>query len=171
MKNIKFTYSLSENILQGNLIYRTTEYSIDFVDYSPEKLAISVGNYGCFSLSINTLQLEVSIETKKILYPWGYFPMMKYAMRKINITKLLNGNIYVDMGKTDLSKGTAYEIPKSNLWTTFKDIDNGWIYIGNNKTFNNDSKVLYIEFAKNCIMGIKDNSAVALLIKPSVYNA
>jgi hypothetical protein len=170
MENIKFTYFLTENVLQGDLIYRNTEYSIDFIDYSHDKLAVSIGNNGCFSLTVDTLQLEVSIETKQILYPWGYFPMAKYTTHKINKTKFLRGNIYVDIHEANLLRGTAYEIPKSNLWKIFKDVDNGWIYIGSDKTFNNDSEVLYIEFAKNSIIGIKDNNVVALLIKPLIHN-
>jgi hypothetical protein len=167
MKNIKVTYTTTENALCGDLIYRSYEYSIDFINDTLDKPAIDIGNKGCFSLAIGTLQVEVDIETKKILYPWGYFPIINYIPAKIDMPNFLHGSIYVDVDELDLTNRIAYKIPKSDSWKTFKDMRSNWIYIGNDKNIN-DNGITYVEFAKNSALGIKDNNIVALSIKPKV---
>jgi hypothetical protein len=164
MHTFKFIYSLTPNTINGDLIYRQSEYSLDFI-LNPDNTPMYLGNKGFCSISINTLQLEVDIENRKILYPWGYFPTINYISQKINIPQSVCGNIYIS-NEIDLKAGVSYDISDSKSWKIFKDIDNGWICISGNKNFNEIKNATYIEFVKNSILCIKDNIFISLFIKP-----
>ncbi|MDR1461124.1 MAG: hypothetical protein LBI78_05715 [Campylobacteraceae bacterium] len=164
MLEIKLLYSLTPNILNGDLIYRKSEYSLDFIPNADSGI-IYLDRKNFCSLSINTLQLEVDIEKRKILYPWGYFPLVNYVYRKINKPQSVYGNIYINSNE-GLQHGVSYDISNPKSWKLFKDIDNGWVCISKNEDINDIKNNICIEFAKNSILCIKNNTANSLFMKP-----
>ncbi|RAX01479.1 MULTISPECIES: hypothetical protein [unclassified Photorhabdus] len=166
MKHINFYSRLNNKPLSGNLIYRESEYSIDFIDYSPEEMEMLVGSQGCSSLTIGTLQIEVGIETGTLLYPWGLFSLTQCESKVLLQPEMHGGNIYINPNELGMLSGVAIEIPGSILWKVFRDTSTGWICIGNSDEV--DSSVCVVQFATNAAISLKNKLIIALWIKPDL---
>lgn len=162
---MRFSCSAAEASMRGELIYREAEYSLDFVCSESARAGGIVGDGGCMSLTIETLQIEVAVETGMLLYPWGFLPLRNSSFSPINVPRFILGGVHVCINETKLIKGVAFEVPGASLWVTVKDPDNGWIYIGpENYTSGN---VVYIKFADNSIVGISDGLMYCIFLKPT----
>ena len=69
--------------LEGQLIYNSEEYSFDFRPRSNQELSNRVGNEGTTSITIDTLQIEVDIESGLALYVFGYYPYKIWHLEKL----------------------------------------------------------------------------------------
>ncbi|NWA86444.1 hypothetical protein [Pseudomonas sp. D2002] len=165
MQRIMFATKKSQNHLVGELLYRNAEYSIDFLPTSKSEIASASGQLGRSSLTMGTLQLEVSIETGRVLYPWGLFPLMHCKQTKLTMRPLINGEIYVDITQLVLASGVAYAIPGADQWELLRDLDTGWICVGNADMSEN---VVLIEFSTDAVMSFKEEKFIALWLHPSM---
>lgn len=158
-------FDLTDKPLCGQMIYRESEYSIDFIDYSREEVALRSGGQGCCSLAIGTLQIEVGVETGRLLYPWGLCPLINCEPIYIPIKPIDCGGIYIDTKGLEMVAGTAVEIPGSNLWRMFKDMVTGWICVGD---YDMGEKVHLVQFSKSAMISLRDEIAIAVWIRPEV---
>lgn len=161
---MKFIFSENDEFLCGDLVYRESEYSIDFTCSSSKQLEFKTGDQGCMSLTAGTLQLEVGVESREILYPWGFFPIMNIEARAIEVPISKGGSIIVDPEGFDLIEGVSWDIPGSNSWKIIREQDGGWIYIGPDKVLFD--KGSYVEFASGAILGLKDGDISCIFIRP-----
>ncbi|MCC8373917.1 MULTISPECIES: hypothetical protein [Photorhabdus] len=163
MQNMNFLWKPCIKPLQGKLIYRESEYSIDFIDYSEVEVERKTGNQGCTSLTIGTLQIEVGVESGKLLYPWGLYPLQHCESRELIIPTMLPGEIFVYLNNTKLIQGVAMDIPNINLWPAFRDPSTKWICIGDDELIGG---ITVIQFADNVAMALRNDSLMSLWIKP-----
>lgn len=163
--HVGFKFDLTASPLAGRLIYRSSEYSVDFIDCSREEVALSAGAKGCCSLAVGTLQIEVGVETGRLLYPWGLCNLAHLESKCIPIKTIERAGIYIDSGGVELAVGAAVELPGSICWRMFKDVATGWICIGN---FDMSAKVRLIQFATNAMISLCGEAVIAVWIKPEV---
>ena len=161
---MKFIFSENGESLCGDLVYRETEYSIDFICSSSKQLEAKAGGQGCMSLTAGTLQFEVGVESRALLYPWGFFPLMNIETRAIEIPVSKCGSIYVEPEEFDLVKGVSWSIPGSSSWVIVREQDGEWVYIGpDHVSFD---KCSCVEFSSGAMLGLKDGDILCIFIRP-----
>lgn len=146
-------------ILAGRLVYRDAEYSIDFVPSSNELIA-RVGSSGTGSVSIGTLQLEVSVDTGEILFPWGLFPHTQWAHRRMAAPIALSGRLFLSDASV-LAPGGAVDLPGGGAWQANFDSESGWLYFGVGHTAD-----VVVEFAANTGASLSSDRLTGLWLKP-----
>jgi hypothetical protein len=162
---IKFKCDLTGSSIPGRLIYNSSEYSIDFVDFCGEAVALRAGGQGCCSITVGTLQIEVGVETGRLLYPWGLCPLIGLEKKHIKMKRVEHAGVYVDSGEHELVAGVAIEIPGSVFWRMFKDVATGWICIGNCEM---EERVRLVQFSINAMISLRDEVAIAVWIRPGL---
>lgn len=165
---MKFISCELDNALYGDLIYRESEYSLDFLYSSPKQLKKKSGHQGYMSLTFGTLQIEVGIETKALLYPWGLLSLINLEKQKLEIPEYKEGCIKIEPKEFKLIDGVSFDIPGSNTWKFILDQDSGWLYMGNENSTS--QKTSYIEIASGAILGLSDGDISCILIKPEIMN-
>lgn len=148
--------------LEGDLVYIDSEYSLDFVKSSNSKLEGRIGNLGAGSISIDTLQLEISIDSGEILFPWGLFPSARWKERVLSKPVALPGKVILLDASTHLKKGVSLSISTALDWETKIDRDSGWIYTGLDQSHS-----AAIEFATNAILILRLGTISGLWLKPT----
>jgi hypothetical protein len=142
----------------GRLIYRKSEYSIDFEHYSKEIHDQLVGPTG--SISVGTLQLEISVDSGKILFPWGLFPHQEWQHCRLIAPAIMQGELYA-RDISNLIIGGSVDLPGGDAWETKFDDISGWIYTGTSELPD-----LSIEFADNVAASLTGNRLTGLWMKP-----
>lgn len=156
---------LTDKSLCGRMVYRESEYSIDFIDYSREEVALRGGSQGFCSLTVGTLQIEVGVETGRLLYPWGLCPLVNCESIHMSMKSIGCGGLYVDTKSLGMISGVAVEVPGSSLWRMFKDIATEWICIGD---YDMGEKVRLVQFSKSAMISLRDETAIAVWLRPEV---
>lgn len=163
MRSMRFLYLKGADPLHGKIFYREDEYAIDFVCSSSEQLNLKAGTQGCISLLAHSLQLETSVETGALLYPWGFFPLVNVVDGSVEPPKAICGEVRVEFSGVQLVQGVSYEIPGTRDWTVISDSGSGWVYIGP-ESFVSDNQV-FVEFASGSIVGIVGMGVSCLFIR------
>lgn len=151
--------------IDGELVYRQTEYSIDFKVASSDLLAERIGSASSTSLSLTTLQIEVGIENGELLYPWGLFPKARWHTRTLSAPNLQPGRVCLVQGGEKLQVGVSVLIPGSSSWPIVWDKDTGWICVGNDSS-NQDATA--VEFSKNAAVVLAGGELVSLWLRPKM---
>ena len=162
---MKFEWNQSDTSLDGELLYRAGEYSIDFEVELDAHLAERVGSEGNTSLSFTTLQVEVGIEHGELLYPWGLFPKTRWQVRPLTVPALQAGRVRVAIGEEPLQAGVSVLFSESTEWPVVWDPDSGWICFGN-ATSRCDA--IAVEYAKNAVAVIADGQLLSLWLRPKM---
>lgn len=160
---MRFFYLKGTGPLHGKIFYREDEYAIDFVCSSSEQLNLKAGTQGCISLLAHSLQLETSVETGALLYPWGFFPLVNVVDGSVEPPKAICGEVRVEFSGVQLVRGVSHEIPGTRDWTVIRDSGSGWVYIGP-EIFVSDNQV-FVEFASGSIIGIFEMGVSCLFIR------
>jgi hypothetical protein len=160
MIDIYFKFDKDNKLINGEVIYSEEEYSFCINNLKEFHFSHGVSSNRT-SLCIATLQIEVDLVSGRLLYPWGYFPLLSAYKKKLNLVTWQQGNVYVNTEK--MEKGVSIRIPYSDSWPVFKDIETGWICIGTDE-INNDLD--FICFFENTVFVFKNNIPVALWIRP-----
>ncbi|HWX66877.1 MAG TPA: hypothetical protein VNZ27_10680 [Rhodanobacter sp.] len=147
---------------EGDLVYIASEYSLDFVKSSNSKLDGRTGNLGAGSVSIGTLQLEVSIDSGEILFPWGLFPSARWKEQVLSKPAALPGRVILLDAPTLLKRGVSLSISTALDWETKIDRSTGWIYTGLDQSHG-----AAIEFATNAILILQFGTISGLWLKPT----
>lgn len=154
---MRFTWKYGP-VLSGQLAYRQAEYSFDFVPRADE-LSVRVGSSGTGSISIGTLQLEVSVDTGEILFPWGLFPHTRWTDRLMATPNTSPGRLFL----ADISvlvPGVGVDLPRSREWQTYFDRESGWLYTG-----VGDTADVIVEFAANAGASLTSDELTGLWLK------
>jgi hypothetical protein len=159
---MKFEWNQTASPLDGELLYRQAEYSIDFKVASNELLAERVGGAGNTSLAFTTLQIEVGIERRELLYPWGLFPNTRWQIGHLSLPVFQNGRVRVISEGIELQSGVSISIPNCVAWPIVWDRVSGWICFGLALSSNS----VAIEYAKGAAVVIAGDQIVALWLRP-----
>jgi hypothetical protein len=162
---MKFEWQKSGASLDGELLYRAGEYSIDFEVACDAPLAERVGSAGNTSLSFATLQVEVGIEHGELLYPWGLFPNTCWQVGNLTVPALQAGRVRVVVGEDPLQAGVAVLFSDSSAWPVVWDPNSGWICFGN---VTSRFDAIAIEYAKNSVAVIADGQLLSLWLRPKM---
>ncbi|BDR54520.1 hypothetical protein KIMH_06310 [Bombiscardovia apis] len=165
MNKLLFDFYQTDKPLLGKLVYRESEYSLDFIECSDDNLARLSGDGGRTSLTVHTLQIEIGINTGKLLYPWGLFPLIHAIDKPLTIPDSYYGELSVNTAKNKLISGVSIEFPDSENWELCKDPSSGWVFVGNPSITQYSCS---IEFANNVIASIENDCIVAFWMRPVI---
>jgi|GEM_PF-2668569 len=160
---MRFISSQAFTKLEGQLIYHSEEYSFDFRPLSHQALANRVGNEGTTSITIDTLQIEVDIESGLVLYVFGYYPDKLWDLEKLPLITPQQGCIKV-ITDEKLKMGVSQTLADFNEWRTIYDLDSKWICISSTNDLYQSAQ--YIEFADNIVAVLVGENLSSLWLKP-----
>ncbi|MEN6307984.1 MAG: hypothetical protein ABFD91_09540 [Anaerohalosphaeraceae bacterium] len=155
-------YKKTEDIIEGKLVYRQGDYSFDFIPFSTDKFDTIVGEQSTTSLLINTLQIEISIQSKRLLYIWGYCPLFNYQEADIPEIKFEDGEITL-LSDAALDIGVSMNISNGLKWSLYGDKKTGWSVVTYHDKWQNSK---FIRIANGCIVGLIDMQISCLCLNP-----
>ena len=155
-----FTYRESDAILHGIPIYRKGEHSFEFLMKDDAELIAVAGKMGTTSLSIGTLQVEIGIESRNLLYVWGYHPRFNWRTAVIPIPKVIPGVVTLK-SDVNLELGVSLSLEEGGLWQTFYDANSEYVAITRNEDFLSG---IPIQIADGCIVVLKAGVLSSLLL-------
>jgi hypothetical protein len=161
---MQFTWEPAD-LLDGKLIYRTGQYSIDFKAVSSPLLAARKGSASSTSLAFMTLQVEIGIQHAELLYPWGLFPDTRWQAGRLKMPNFQTGRVRVILPQGYLQRGVSVPFHKCNPWPIQRDPTSGWICFGD---ANRGHETVAIEYARGAGVELHDAQLVALWLKPSI---
>lgn len=119
--------SVSGTPLAGVLRYSRTDMGFSFEAASLPDLAMRAGSQGMSSLVIDTLQLEVGVETGQILYAWGYCPESSWLPAVLEPPVYSDARITVKVDPP-LEESISVSISRTP-WKIQVDRDSEWVLI------------------------------------------
>lgn len=148
---MKFLIKEPQKDLNFYLVYRDEDCSFDV-----EPLKGS----GDILIMINDLQLEID-HRGKIIYVWGYCPLIKYQETAQYPQKYQPCSLVALLDKPPIP-GISYRLNDKERWPIYINKKKGWICIGNPKI--NGKQIL--EFVPNCVANLEDQEITAIWLKP-----
>jgi hypothetical protein len=139
-----------------HLIYRAYEYSFDVEPFE---------GGGITSIMIDFLQLEIDDEGR-VLYVWGYCPLIEYEETSRFPKKHTKYSLYVDVGKP-LVPGISHRINQNNPWPICINKKRGWICLGNPEI----KGYQLVEFAPDCVAVLDGENLIAVWLHPKFLSA
>ncbi|MGV9932595.1 hypothetical protein ACWDY4_18725 [Streptomyces olivaceoviridis] len=146
--------------MEGVLTYDESEYGFSFSANSGESLSERLGSKGVTSVLIDTLQLEVDIESREILYAWGYFPNIRGAVSKLNVPQIAVGRVRIS-SDYPFEPGVSYEVP-GDRWRVSCDPSSGWIAIEQGDVTGAE----FVQIASGTVLGIDNGDLVSIWLSP-----
>ncbi len=142
----------------GKLLYSHTDLAFDFEPLVPCPT-------GLYSLVIGSLQLDVSMESGIVLYPWGYSPYMGWSAGSVDApADPLGAAIRAELLEGLPPRGAGIGLPNESAFTRTYDEGSGWIRFALEST--SSVSAVAVEFASNCIMEIFEGMLVGLYLHP-----
>ena len=141
-------------------MYHISEHSFDFIP----KSNILLRNIETTSLSLGTLQIEVSISSKRLLYVWGYHPLAKWTRAKLASVTFVDGEVFF-LTTDQLEKGVSLDVDAGINWKTVYDVASGWIMISELDWTSGD----WVRIADDCVLGLREEKLGSVYIHPEWY--
>jgi hypothetical protein len=157
--SVKFE-SRSGVVLKGVLTYDRSEFGFSFDPQSGDFLRARVGSQGVTSASVGTLQLEVDVESREVLFVWGYFPQARSGTAQLNPPSFQPGRVLA-IPNNPLQPGVAFDVSEET-WESILDPDSGWVVIQSGK----EGDAEFTEIADGIFLGIRDGNLVSVWLKP-----
>ncbi len=133
-------------------------YSKEWGSFGTEPLsALDVGGS---SILINDLQLEIDDEGK-ILYVWGYCPLIRYEKTNETPEHYICHGLQVILDK-EIIPGISTRLNEGNPWPRYINPKTGWVCIGNPVTQHTSM----IEFAPDSIATMQGDQIIAVWLHP-----
>ena len=150
--------------LQGQLVYVSSDYAIDFViEPAIEESEQALWDQGC-SMSFQTLELHLSCQSRRLLFPRGYFPKTMWKPGSLPVPSAVAGEVYAKADDGFLA-GVARSLAEADGWTCVHDSSTGWIRFGGS---HQPTSSTCVEFASGAVLELSDGGAVALWLHPTV---
>jgi hypothetical protein len=159
---MQFRYHEDENILKGRLVYRPDEYSFDFEVASERELAARVGTAGRTSILVATLQIEISIETRQLLFFWGYTARRAWQDAEPPPINPVKGVVEL-ITPMSLSRGISEQLVGLDEWVLYYSAKRGMVWISEHDGSVGQEQV---EFADGCLVGITQGRIDSLILAP-----
>ncbi|WP_146060145.1 MULTISPECIES: hypothetical protein [unclassified Streptomyces] len=146
--------------LEGVLAYDESEYGFSFRARSGELLGEKLGSNGVASALIGTLQLEVDIESREILFAWGYFPNVRGVVTDLTTPRINPGRAFISSDHS-LEPGVSFEVP-GDRWRVSYDSSSGWVAI----RLNDATGAKFVQIASGTVLGIDNGDLVSVWLNP-----
>ncbi|MER6630095.1 hypothetical protein ABT301_17975 [Streptomyces sp. NPDC000987] len=146
--------------LEGVLIYDESEYGFSFSVQSGNSLSDRLGSEGVASVLIGALQLEVDIESREVLFVWGYFPNVRGVVAELSAPKFTSGRVFISSDHS-FKSGVSCEIPGGERRVSY-DPSSGWVAICLNDAI--DAK--FVQIANGTVLGVGDGDLVSVWLHP-----
>lgn len=160
METLRFEILTSPSPVNGSLRYVSEDYAFNFrMDVGEEGRQ---GKQGATSFVVDTLQLEVAVDTSLCLYIWGYCPMGRWGRSSLSPPIAQRGSLRAIHDKPlvpAVSIGLEYMV-SANAWF---DPDSGWFCMGI-KEVASDAQA--VEFAAGCVAVVADGRLSSLWVRP-----
>ena len=98
---MKITYKYSNEINEGQVIYRKNENSFDFIS----------NKRGDVSILIGYLQLSIDSLTNQLVSVWGLHPFCNWIDEKLSVPQTINGIVELE---NDYDSGISYREKEFN---------------------------------------------------------
>ena len=152
---MQFEVAYTEPGLAGRLSYLAEEYSFVFqADELPRAVT---------TIQLNTLQLAVS-DRGRILYPWGYCPLIRFAPTEFLPPPCHSGALSV-LSNEELVPGVAVRLNSESGWLVAINRQQGWVCIGDPIPPRPNEAV---EFANSAVAVLAKGMLTALWLRPSL---
>jgi hypothetical protein len=159
---IRFELLETLDPLGGIPQYVVRDYAFEYVAADQNEANRRRGGRGTTSLTMDTLQLEVAIETCLCLWVWGYCPTTSWKFKPLSPPESRLGGLRV-LSDVDLQAGVSLAMDPET-WTRWFDKTNGWFSC---EREGSSSQSTSIEFATDTIAVLDGNELVALWVKPA----
>jgi hypothetical protein len=160
---VKLTFLTNQNTpLSGRLSFVKSEYSFSYQVSDTAELQDRTGASGITSLVIDTLQLEVGVESGTVLYAWGFCPMGSWAKVTLSPPTATPGGITV-VADEELEYGVSVPLPGEN-WTTDYDPANGFVKVSRPQHTADH----FILIAQDVTLGLDGSDLVELWLHPAI---
>lgn len=148
--------------VDGVLTYLRREYSFHFEPAAPVDLARAAGTRGTTSLAIDTLQIEVGIETGAVLLVHGYHPYFGWRPEQLLPATPVLGSLRV---RTDqqLLPGVGHRLAPEGSWVTGYDEGSGWIRVHPDPAEVDDQLV---QVANGTLIGLRAGALNSVWLQP-----
>ncbi|MEU9919398.1 hypothetical protein [Streptomyces sp. NPDC051001] len=146
--------------LEGVLGYDESEHGFSFSAKSGDSLSERLGSEGVASVVIDTLQLEVDIESREVLFAWGYFPNVRGTVSELDAPQISPGRVFVS-SEHSFEPGVSYDVP-GDRWRVSYDPSSGWIAIELDDAV--DAK--FVQIASGTVLGIEGGDLVSIWLNP-----
>lgn len=162
--NIARLEAPASNLLPGTLEYRSADHAFAFepdIDAAEWKELLA-GERS--SLAIDTLQIEVSVPTGRMLYVWGYHPVERWSKATLNPPASGPGALKVQSSDA-MIPGASLAIDNGSPWITSHDSRSGWICV---RSPSREQVSDAVEFASDSIAEVAGARLVALWLHPRI---
>lgn len=151
--------------LDGTLAYDESEYGFSFSAQNRDSLGERLGSEGVTSALIGTLQLEVDIASREVLFAWGYFPNVRGVVAELSFPQFTPGRVCISSGYS-FKPGVSFQVPGEG-WGVSYDPSSGWVAIRSNESTNTE----YAEIASGILLGVDNGDLVSVWLKPVFQGA
>ncbi|GAA3682601.1 hypothetical protein GCM10022420_076210 [Streptomyces iranensis] len=148
--------------LPGELLYSRSEYGFRFRSKDAQRLAADEGGRGFTSVSIDTLQIEVSVQTGRALYVWGYEPYTSWRNENINTPEARPGMVVLQPSEP-FEEGVSLSIPARH-WDRRYDRSTGW-FVTSPKDLGDAE--WHVEIAEGIVLGGSTQGVKSVYLRPT----
>lgn len=149
------------NPLNGRLVYSESEYSFRYEPRDRSDLAARIGQDGVTSLSIGTLQVEVGVATRQLLFVWGLHPKLRWLQGSFVPPIAEPGRLIAELHR-NLEAGVSISLAPVNSWTTHFDPESGWVRVAKDEASEDE----LTQIADGVIVGRALDEFNSLWLKP-----
>jgi hypothetical protein len=164
---MKCVYDLNQ-VLKGKHVYRREDYAFDFLPASIEQLRCGIGDLGTASLTIHELQIEMDVETGRLVYVWGYCPWFSWIETDMPLDgPVVDGAVFAL--EHELDRGEARSIPPTQReqWRIMHNPSSGWVIAIAASTEDTGTDIL-VRITEGCILGLRGTDLTMLWIHAQV---
>jgi len=148
--------------LPGAPFYSAQDYALGYRVEDPNEAARRRGSGGVTCLALNTVQIDLAIETRLCLWAWGYCPHTSWRRRTLNPPSATRGSLRV-ISSGSFVVGVSIPIGPSE-WRRFFDPDKGWLCLAPDDDLVDGETV---EFAHDTIAVVHPNECITLWVRLS----
>jgi hypothetical protein len=159
---IRIEFAVDGRPLPGTLTYVKQDHSFGFEPADRQKLETRRGPDGSTSIEIGTLQIEVGVATRGLLYAWGYHPVGSWVQKALLPPEILGGSAWLAPGLI-LKPGVAHVLASVGQWRTWHDPLNGWIRVGP----DDQDDTVTVMIADGVAIGIRGGFLQTVWLHPS----
>lgn len=135
--------------LAGSLKYSQVDMGFSFEAADLPELAERLSGGGRTSVVIDSLQLEVGVDSGELLYVWGYCPGGAWAPLSLRPAPSTEGKIFVEADPS-LEEAISVSISRSAVWDYGFDRESGWVCVFRSMSATED----LIEVAEGVLIGL-----------------
>ncbi|MEU3193056.1 hypothetical protein ABZ686_21000 [Streptomyces sp. NPDC006992] len=148
--------------LPGELVYSLSEYGFRFRTSDAKGLLSGESNDGFASVSVDTLQIEVSVQTGRALYVWGYDPYTGWRGENVSAPEPQPGLVILHP-REPFEDGISVSIP-AQQWDRRFDQSTGWFAAS---PHDGDDAQWHVEIATGIVLGGSTEGIRSIYLRPT----